>query len=227
MGGFCCRSDDRNEHNGLYQKQEFTTDSTSYNANFNSTTWTYNNTPSVPSAQSVTKVAKYQKTITKVAGKSNIVNIKQLLAIISHIPCAAQFCTYICIYNSNIHGISLQTFFNQCAFCEYSVLIIKTDNNSIFGAFIDHKWNIKKIINRGTKDCFLYKFTKNSWSKKLKLKIYHSNNQNDFCLVNKNNCISIGEGYVSIYIIIFIVYIIYLSIYWIENRQEYLLMKIY
>ena len=200
MGGCCCKSDYDDEGNGFIALESTLRDG----SHTISATWTYNNnTISNPSGQSVTFVAKHQKSITTVIGASNIVSIKQLLAIISHIPCTSQFCTYNCVFDSTKHGISLQTFFNQCSVCEYYILIIKTDNNSIFGAFSDHKWNIKRITNKGTTSSFLFKFAEHSVSKKLKLKVYHSNNENNFCLLNKNNCIMIGEGYLYIYICIF------------------------
>ncbi len=70
------------------------------------------------------------------------------------------------IYSSNEHGISLTTFYNKSEGYEPTILVIKTTDGDIFGAYCSSTWadrNVKddkglRQVYFGTGETFLFTF---------------------------------------------------------------------
>eukprot|EP00397_Hematodinium_sp_SG-2012_P029195 GEMP01030819.1.p1 GENE.GEMP01030819.1~~GEMP01030819.1.p1 ORF type:complete len:257 (+),score=49.93 GEMP01030819.1:533-1303(+) len=60
-------------------------------------------------------------------------------------------------YAPSLHGISVQTFFRQCAlFCGPSLVVTKDTSGRIFGGFASHQWQ-SKARYFGDTDCFTFR----------------------------------------------------------------------
>eukprot|EP01114_Cavostelium_apophysatum_P022674 TRINITY_DN8284_c0_g1_i1.p1 TRINITY_DN8284_c0_g1~~TRINITY_DN8284_c0_g1_i1.p1 ORF type:complete len:818 (-),score=205.70 TRINITY_DN8284_c0_g1_i1:106-2559(-) len=93
----------------------------------------------------------------------------------------------VLIYTSKKQGFSLKHFFNTVADEYPSILIVKTNKNEIFGAFVSSPWEPNKGYF-GDRDCFLWKFTPEP-----KVFRWGEGNPPYMMLVNQNG-IQVGAG---------------------------------
>jgi len=91
----------------------------------------------------------------------NVLNGDQLRQIIARCPARVQCWRWNLFYSTALHGISMNTLYSRCANAEESILIISTNTNDIFGAFVDCAWTVCSEY-RGSVDCFVFQFVNTS-----------------------------------------------------------------
>lgn len=107
--------------------------------------------------------------------------------------------TWHCIYNLDQHGVSLATLYSKCH--EYRdklserpgfVLIVKDNNGSIFGAFVNEYFRPSKSYY-GNGECFLFK-TQVLQQGGLRFKAFPWTGLNDYQIYCTSEFISVGGG---------------------------------
>lgn len=102
-------------------------------------------------------------------------------------------------YTSQENGFSLNTLYNVLDELEYCIIIIKTCNNEIFGAFCSGEWNERHHTNKyfGNGETFLFKLQPKTsvykWIGTQKRAINIQPNQELFLRATKTQ-LSIGGG---------------------------------
>lgn len=56
------------------------------------------------------------------------------------LPQRVQQCEAVLLFTTDQHGRSMQTFYKMCADQEPTILVVKTTENQVFGAFCSHAW---------------------------------------------------------------------------------------
>jgi len=101
---------------------------------------------------------------------SELLSKEQLLAIWDELPERIISVKPTLAYSSNEHGVSLTTFFNRVDKYEPTILVIRTSEMEVFGAYCSTSWaqrnqkDDKGMRQRyfGTGETFLFKFSKSS-----------------------------------------------------------------
>ena len=126
-------------------------------------------------------------------------------------------------YDGTRDGFSFITFYKKLKDLENSLLVIKDKNGSVFGAFIDDKWDITNDHTyNGSYNCFVFKIV-TTFMQKNKVKVYRSSALNDYFMVKDENSLTVGEAYV-----IFVIRIQYIEniLILLVDQQLYILIKI-
>ncbi|XP_072180415.1 GTPase-activating protein skywalker-like isoform X2 [Diadema setosum] len=93
--------------------------------------------------------------------KSSVISHQQLHTLWGWIP--SRFSVYqpSLVFTTQEHGFSLTTFYTRCEYCEPTILLIKTSDQEIFGAYLSASWSTRndedhKGIYFGTGESFLF-----------------------------------------------------------------------
>ncbi|XP_063791086.1 TBC1 domain family member 24 isoform X2 [Pseudophryne corroboree] len=94
--------------------------------------------------------------------KSDIVCVKEMRDIWSWIPERFALCQPLLLYTNQEHGNSLSRFYLHCEGHEPTLLLIKTTNQEVCGAFLSTDWNARKKSGNklsffGTGECFVFR----------------------------------------------------------------------
>lgn len=94
---------------------------------------------------------------------STIVTPKQLQALWHWIPTRFSIYQPKLVFTSEEHGFSINTFYQRCEYCEPTILLIKTMENEIFGAYLSTCWSQRNDEEQkspyfGTGESFLFSF---------------------------------------------------------------------
>lgn len=94
---------------------------------------------------------------------SSIITHQQLHTIWSWVPTRFSIYQPSLVFTTQEHGFSLTTFYTRCEYCEPTILLIKTSDQEIFGAFLSSSWSTRndgdhKGIYFGTGESFLFSF---------------------------------------------------------------------
>ena len=81
---------------------------------------------------------------------SHTLTIKQLRCIWSWLPLRITMYQPIMLYTTEEHGCSLTTFFNKCERHEPTIVMIKTSDDDIFGAYCSAAWWQRNAKNEST-----------------------------------------------------------------------------
>eukprot|EP01084_Bolivina_argentea_P056936 104110_1 len=117
----------------------------------------------------------------------------ELREIISKCPARTHVWKWKLFYSTAVHGISMNTLYNNCENIGESIIIIKDSNNNIFGGFVDVEWTVSTEY-RGSIDCFVFHFIDIKKDDKRKLTIYRSSGQKNYFVRNDMESITIGAG---------------------------------
>jgi hypothetical protein len=55
---------------------------------------------------------------------------------------------FISVFSSNDHGTSLLTFYNRVEGYEPTLLIVKTTQGEVFGAYCSTAWNVRSVPSK-------------------------------------------------------------------------------
>ena len=102
--------------------------------------------------------------------ESELMSRDELTRVWDHLPDRIISVKPTLAYASNTHGVSLTTFFNRVDKYEPTILIVKTSNREVFGAYCSTSWaernqkDSKGLRQRyfGTGETFLFKLDKNT-----------------------------------------------------------------
>ncbi|XP_063967175.1 GTPase-activating protein skywalker-like [Lytechinus pictus] len=94
---------------------------------------------------------------------SCIITHQQLHTLWSWVPSRFSIYQPRLVFTTQEHGFSLTTFFTRCEYCEPTILLIKTSDQEIFGAYLSASWSTRndgdqKGIYFGTGESFLFSF---------------------------------------------------------------------
>eukprot|EP01083_Nonionella_stella_P084907 235140_1 len=128
-----------------------------------------------------------------IAGPSDILTSKfQLNHIISRTPPRYQIMKWKLFYSLLNDGCSMQTFYGNTQDFEQSLLILKDNDNNIFGAFLDSKWKAEYHHYTGSANCFVYRFSFEH--DEYSIFEYHSSGDKPYYVQSDYDGITIGAG---------------------------------
>lgn len=92
---------------------------------------------------------------------STIVTGKQLQTIWSWLPTRFSIYQPSLVFTSEDHGFSINTFYQRCEYCEPTILLIKTMDDEVFGAYLSTCWGQRndeeqKTPYFGTGESFMF-----------------------------------------------------------------------
>ena len=105
--------------------------------------------------------------------RSDILNTNQLKELHSRLPNYHQYSNLYRIFTISKDGSALKTLYDKCEGINNSVIIIKDDEDNIFGAYASEVFTPTSKFS-GTGECFLFTFYKGN-----KIHIYCSTGKND------------------------------------------------
>ncbi|XP_073409686.1 TBC1 domain family member 24 isoform X1 [Dendrobates tinctorius] len=94
--------------------------------------------------------------------KSEIVSVKEMRDIWSWIPERFALCQPLLLYTNQEHGNTLSRFYLHCEGHEPTLLLIKTSNQEVCGAYLSTDWDARKKSGNklsffGTGECFVFR----------------------------------------------------------------------
>ncbi|ETO19356.1 oxidation resistance 1-like protein [Reticulomyxa filosa] len=120
--------------------------------------------------------------------QSDILEIVKLKEIMRRCPARTKLWNWKKCYSTELHGISMITFYDRCAHADESILLLKDTNHCIFGAFVDAPW-ISSDEYRGSIDCFVWKFDQEGG-----LCVYKPSGSHPYYVRSDMSSITIGGG---------------------------------
>ena len=111
--------------------------------------------------------------LPKLDKESGILNTNQLKELHSRLPNYHQYSNLYRIFSISVDGSALKSLYDKCQGINNSVLIIKDDEDNIFGAYASEEFTPTSKFS-GTGECFLFTFFKGN-----KIHIYCSSGKND------------------------------------------------
>eukprot|EP01119_Soliformovum_irregulare_P005379 TRINITY_DN17146_c0_g1_i1.p1 TRINITY_DN17146_c0_g1~~TRINITY_DN17146_c0_g1_i1.p1 ORF type:complete len:512 (+),score=98.25 TRINITY_DN17146_c0_g1_i1:122-1657(+) len=119
-------------------------------------------------------------------GQSEIIQLDDMIKIISWLPQRFQLSHWKLLYSTNKHGISINTFYHRCKNQGSCILVIEDTNHNVFGAFVSDFWRPQKGYY-GTGETFVF-------TVKPTLANYHWSRMNNLFMLSDETSISLGGG---------------------------------
>lgn len=134
------------------------------------------------------------KFIPKLNIPSEILSERQLREVHAHLPYYHQYKSLKLLYSSSKHGVSIKTFYLQAEEIKNSILLIKDDNQNVFGAYVSEAFRNNNSVY-GTGETFLFTFYKTE-----RIHIFNSTGVNDYFIYSDDTQISFGcsDNYFSL-----------------------------
>ncbi|CAN8075464.1 unnamed protein product [Agarophyton chilense] len=104
----------------------------------------------------------------------------------AHLPVRYQACDWQNVYSTMRHGVSLKTFYLNCAGTDPVVILIRDGGGSVFGAYTSVPWKSSKHYY-GTGEAFVFTISPN-------LAVYKWSRKNSFFQLGSNESIALGGG---------------------------------
>jgi len=125
---------------------------------------------------------------------SDIFSAYQLKELYEFLPDSHQYSDLYRVFSISIDGCALKTFYNKCQEINNSILVIKDDDDNIFGAYASECFEPNKNFS-GTGECFLFTFYKGN-----KIHVFNSTGINRFFMYcdNEQICFGCGDDYFSL-----------------------------
>ena len=135
--------------------------------------------------------------LPKLDTPSDILSTIQLKQIYEFLPDSHQYSDLYRAFSISVDGSSLKTFYNKCQEINNSILVIKDDDDNIFGAYASENFEPNKNFS-GTGECFLFSFYKDN-----KIHVFNSTGINRFYMYCDNEQIAFGcsDDYFSLSLI--------------------------
>jgi len=132
--------------------------------------------------------------LPKLDSSSEILNTNQIKELHSRLPSYHQYTSLFKIFSLSIDGSALKSFYNKCEEINNSVLVIKDDDDNIFGAYASEVFTPTSKFS-GTGECFLFTFYKGN-----KIHIYPSTGINDNYMYcdDEQVCFGCSDDYFSL-----------------------------
>ena len=126
--------------------------------------------------------------------ESDILSNIKLKELYEFLPDSHQFSNLYRIYSMTVDGCALKTFYNKCQDINNSILIIKDDDDNIFGAYASECFEPSKDFS-GTGECFLFTFYKGN-----KIHVFNSTgiNRNFMYCDDEQICFGCSDDYFSL-----------------------------
>jgi hypothetical protein len=134
------------------------------------------------------------KFIPKLDTASEILSEKQLKELHAHMHYYHQYKNLKLLYSSSKHGISLRSFYQLSEGAKNTILIIKDDNQNVFGAYASDEYRISHTFY-GTGETFLFTFYKTD-----RIHVFHPTGLNDYYIYSddKQICYGCSDNYFSL-----------------------------
>jgi hypothetical protein len=125
---------------------------------------------------------------------SDILSSVQLKELYEFLPDSHQYSDLYRVFSMSVDGCALKTFYNKCQDINNSILIIKDDEDNIFGAYASECFEPSKDFS-GTGECFLFTFYKGN-----KIHVFNSTgiNRNFMYCDDEQICFGCSDDYFSL-----------------------------
>lgn len=125
---------------------------------------------------------------------SEILNTQQLQALHHRLPYYIQNMNLKRVFSISVDGCAMKTFYDKCNDVNNSILVVKDDENNIFGAYATEMFEPTGKFY-GTGECFLFTFYRDN-----KIHVFNSTGENDFYMFSDENqiCFGCSDDYFSL-----------------------------
>ena len=125
---------------------------------------------------------------------SDILSTYQLKQLYEFLPDSHQYSDLYRVFSLSIYGSSLKTFYYKCQDINNSILVIKDDEDNIFGGYASECFQPTKNFS-GTGECFLFTFYKEN-----KIHVFNSTGINRFFMYcdDEQICFGCSDDYFSL-----------------------------
>ena len=113
-----------------------------------------NETDSNPAA------CKFHPFHTELHGNSSILLHSHIQCLVEHFPASLQYEAWDLAFSTDLHGSDLVSFYNRSSSYQYTLLVVRTMDNQIFGGFATEPWRITRHGSQvfyGSGESFLFK----------------------------------------------------------------------
>ena len=97
------------------------------------------------------------------------------------------------LYSTQVHGISITTLYNNVKDAGPFLLVIKDEEDEIFGGFVNESLHISTGFY-GDDTAFLFKVNKNQTQNEPLVQVWKATGENNYIMYADNNCIAFGGG---------------------------------
>ena len=132
------------------------------------------------------RIQNTTKYIPKLNESSDILSERQLRELHSHLPYYHQYKSLKQVYSTKRNGTLLHTLYYRAEGIKNTILLVKTTDNEIFGAYISEDL---KIHNKfyGTGECFLFTFFKTE-----RIHVFPSTGINEYYIYSDEQMLCLG-----------------------------------
>ena len=125
---------------------------------------------------------------------SDILSNFQLKELYGFLPDSHQYSDLYRVFSISIDGCALKTFYNKCQDINNSILVIKDDNDNVFGAYASEAFEPTKNFS-GTGECFLFTYYNGN-----KIHVFNSTGINRFFMYcdDEQICFGCSDDYFSL-----------------------------
>lgn len=141
---------------------------------------TYNNYPFF-------RIENTTKYIPKLSKESKILTEKKLIEIHSHLPYYHQYKDFKLLYSMDKDGTSLVTMIDSGTEYENTILVAKSDNNEVFGAYLSESLRVKYNDFYGTAETFIFTFYNTD-----RIRVFPATRSNEFYIYTEPTKIAFG-----------------------------------
>jgi len=121
---------------------------------------------------------------------SALLNNESLQKLVRHLPERYRFNNWKLLYGTQVHGISLNTFYAQVEDRGPTIIVVEDKNRHLFGGFATESWRIEPRFY-GSGECFLFKLKSPASPKS---KAYHWTGKNSNFMCSRRDFIAMGGG---------------------------------
>jgi hypothetical protein len=125
---------------------------------------------------------------------SDILNTAKLKQLYEFLPDSHQYSNLYRIFSMTVDGCALKTFYNKCQDINNSILVIKDDEDNVFGGYASECFEPTRNFS-GTGECFLFTFYNGN-----KIHVFNSTGINRFYMYcdDKQVCFGCSDDYFSL-----------------------------
>lgn len=103
---------------------------------------------------------KYRSFHTELHGNSTILLHSHINCLVEHFPTSLQHEAWDLLFSTELHGSDLTSFYTRSGSSQYSLLVVRTMDDQVFGGFATEPWKVTKHGHQafyGTGECFLFR----------------------------------------------------------------------
>ena len=132
--------------------------------------------------------------LPKLDTPSDILSAFQLKELYEFLPDSHQYSNLYRVFSISIDGCALRTFYDKCQDINNSIIVVKDDDNNIFGAYASERFEPNKNFV-GTGECFLFTFYQGN-----KIHVFNSTGINRFYMYCDEDqvCFGCSNDYFSL-----------------------------